>query len=235
MCCMCRMRMRERTSDGASERVRAFVYIVYYIGEREAKRKPARKLQPPLPAMVVRRDAGRGIDCGVGGGGDVTHGGLVPLACGTPHWLSAKHTAPSDRRRHRYRHRQTEQGAADCGRPLTYIPSKRPSDAASAAVAAAYHPTTKRPPLRSQPARLSPSPKSLADLDASSTAPILQHCTYLHAPSLYNIILYIILLCNKTRLDDDFSTNNKQRGYLKNVVLNTLTRARLRRGSNQPF
>lgn len=211
--------------------MRAFVYILYIGGEREAKRKPARKLPPPLPAMVVRRDAGRGIDCGVGGGGDVTHGGLVPLACGTPHWLSAKHTAPSDRRRHRHRHRQTEQGAADCGRALTYIPSKRPSDAAAAA-SAAYHPTTKRPPLRSRPARASHSPKSLADLDASSTAPTLQHCTSTRRPYIYTSI---ILLYNKTRLGDDFSANNKPRRYLKNVVLNTLTRAHLRRSTSQPF
>jgi len=122
--CVCRGARARKSEWRERARETELSYNNTYIGgEREAKRKPARKLPPPLPARVVRRDAGRGIDCGVGGGGDVTHGGLVPLACGTPHWLSAKHTAPSDRRRHRHRHRQTEQGAADCGRELTYIPS----------------------------------------------------------------------------------------------------------------
>lgn len=87
-----------------------------------AARKRHKKKTGEKAAVSVRY--GRGCCGGSGSGGDVTPGGLVPLACGTPHWLSAKHTAPSDRRRHRHRHRQTG-GAADA-RALTYIPLKRP-------------------------------------------------------------------------------------------------------------
>lgn len=86
--------------------------------------------------------------------------GWVPPACGTPHWLSAKHTAPSDRRRHRHRHRQTV-GAADAP-ALTYIPfpsrsrpGRRPVRPGRSGAAVRFRPPA-RPPADSAAAAAEP-------------------------------------------------------------------------------
>jgi len=93
--------------------------------------------------------------------------------------------------------------------------SKRPSSAA-VAVAASYHPTPKRPP-RSRPARVAQSQvygRFRRILHLANTAAV-----YLPPRAVPMYIHIVILLYNTTRLDDDFSANNKPRRYLKNVVL----------------
>lgn len=108
-------------------------------------------------------------DC-CGGGGDVTLGGLVPLACGTPHWLSAKHTAPSDRRRHRHRHRQTV-GAADETRARVNLHSASITRASPAAPLA---PPPVPPPSHPSPF-LDAAATAAATSSSTTTFPSISH------------------------------------------------------------